>query len=324
MMTSALRTAGGIILAVASIAGMAQDYPTKPVRIVVGYPPGGANDIVARQLAPRVGELIGGQVIVENRPGASAVIGTDVVAKSAPDGHTLGFVSLSPLVLAPITMLKMPYDSPRDFAPIAMVAMAPMMIAVHPALPARSLKELAGLAKSKPGQLDLALSGSIGLTRMVLELFKLTAGVDIQHVVYKGATPALTDVVGGHVHGIVEALPVIAPHVQRGALRGIAVASEKRSQALPAMPTTVEQGMPTVLAVNWFGLVAPAKTPEAIVRKLHAAFAKAAGAPEQRANFQTAGLEPMVSPSPEAFGTVIRDDLLRWSKTARSAGIKPE
>jgi tripartite-type tricarboxylate transporter receptor subunit TctC len=302
----------------------AQDYPSKPVRIVVGYPPGGANDLVARQLAPRVGEAIGGQVVVENRPGASAVIGSDHVAKSAPDGHTLGFVSLSPLVLAPITLAKVPYDSVRDFAPITMVAMAPMMIAVHPSLPARSLKELTALAEARPGQLDIALSGSIGLTRMVLELYKLTAGVRIQHVVYKGAAPALTEVVGGHVHGIVEALPVIAPHVQRGALRGVAVASERRSPSLPDLPTTVEQGMPTLLAVNWFGLVAPAKTPAPVVRKLYAAFAKAAGSAEQKAQFQAAGLEHMVSASPEAFAAVVKDDLVRWSRIAKSAGIRPE
>jgi tripartite-type tricarboxylate transporter receptor subunit TctC len=198
-----------IAMTLAAAIACAQDYPAKPVRLVVGFPPGGSNDIVARHLAPKLGEVLGVQTIVENRPGANAIIGTEYVAKSPPDGYTLTLASVSPLVISPFTYAKIPYDTVRDFAGITTVAMTPEVIAVHPSVPAHSLKELIALAKAQPGKLDFSSSGNGGLPHLVIELFKTVAGVNVQHVAYKGAGPALTDTLGGQVHGIAVDFPVL-------------------------------------------------------------------------------------------------------------------
>src|SRR5687767_3623643 len=230
----------------------AQDFPTKPVRLIVGFPPGGSNDIIARVLAPKVSELLGQQVVVENRAGANAIIATDFVAKSAPDGYTLLLGSVSPLVISPHAYSKLPYDTLADFAPITTVAMTPEIFAVHPSLPAKSLKELVALARSQPGKLSLASSGNGGLPHLAIELFKTTAGVNVLHVPYKGAAPAITDTMGGHVDAIAMDLPPVLPHVKSGRLRALAMASERRTPLLPELPTSGEQGLPALLAVNWF------------------------------------------------------------------------
>jgi len=313
-----------LILAVAAGLAQAQEYPWKPVRLVVGFPPGGANDIIARQLAPKLSEFLRTQVVVENRPGANAIIGTEYVAKSPPDGYTLALAGLSPLVLSTFTYAKIPYDTLTDFAAINTVAMSPEVFAVHPALPARSLKELIALAKSRPGQLDFATSGSGGMTRMVIELFKITAKVDVQYVAYKGAAPGLTDVLGGHVHGMAVDFPVLYPHIKQGKLRGLAVTSKRRNPLLPDMPTSAEQGLPELFAVNWYAVMAPAKTPRAIVEKLHNAMAKAAGAPDLNERFIAMGVESMTSTSPASVASFLQEELARWGKVAKTAGIRAE
>ncbi len=319
------RAAGcALILAVAAGVAQAQEYPSKPVRLVVGFPPGGANDIIARQLAPKLGEFLKTQVVVENRPGANAIIGTEYVAKSPPDGYTLALAGLSPLVLSTFTYAKIPYDTLTDFTPINTVAMSPEVFAVHPSLPARSLKELVALAKSRPGQLDFATSGSGGMTRMVIELFKITARVNVQYVAYKGAAPGLTDVLGGHVHGMAVDFPVLYPHIKQGKLRGLAVTSKSRNPLLPDMPTSAEQGLPELFAVNWYAVMAPAKTPRSIVAKLHGAMAKAAAAPDLNERFIAMGVESMPSASPEAVAGFLKAELARWGKVAKTAGIKAE
>jgi tripartite-type tricarboxylate transporter receptor subunit TctC len=314
---------GAVLLAAAGCAG-AQEFPAKPVRLVVGFPPGGSNDIVARQLAPKLGEILGVQVVVENRPGANAIIGTDYVAKATPDGYTLTLGSASPLVISPATYAKIPYDTINDFTPLTTVAMTPEVIAVHPALPVKNLKELIALAKSQPGKLDFASSGNGGLPHLVIELFKTTAKVNVQHVPYKGAGPALVDLLGGHVQGIAVDFPVLYPHIKSGKLKGLAVANDKRNPLLPDMPTTAEQGLPSLQAVNWFGIMAPPKTPRPVVDKLFAALVKAANAPDVKARFVDGGVEAMTMKSPEAYAAFLKTELVRWGKVAKESGARAD
>lgn len=315
---------GMLLLAAALGVVHAQDYPAKPIRLVVGFPPGGSNDIVARQLAPRLGELLGAQVLVENRPGANATIGTQFVAKSAPDGYTLTLGSASPLAISLFTYPNIPYDTLRDFTGITTVALTPEIIAIHPSIPAKSLKELIALARSQPGKLNFASSGNGGLPHLAIELFKGLAKIDVLHVPYKGAGPVVTDLLGGHVHGTIIDFPVLYPHVKGGRLRGIAVAGETRAPLLPDLPTAREQGLTNLIAVNWFAIMAPAKTPRLIVDKLYATIAKAATSPDVKERLGAQGVDPFVSASPDAFVNFLRQDLGRWEKVAKESGARAD
>lgn len=302
----------------------AQQYPTKPIRLIVGFPPGGSNDIVARIIAPKLGELLGQQVVVENRAGANATIAADLVAKSAPDGYALMLGSTSSLVISPHTYSKLSYDTLRDFAPVTTIAMTPEAVAVHPALPVRDLKSLIALAKQRPGQLDFASSGNGGLPHLGIELLKTQAGINLQHVPFKGAGPAVTDLMGGHVQGIVMDFPAIFPQMQSGKIRGIALTAEKRLTLMPDLPTSVEQGMPNLLAVNWFAVMAPAKTPRPIVTQLYAALMKAVGGQDVKERFAAVGVDTFTQPSPEAFAAYLKDDLARWGKVAKASGARAD
>jgi tripartite-type tricarboxylate transporter receptor subunit TctC len=302
----------------------ATSYPAKPIRLIVGFPPGGSNDIVARLIAPRLTQILGAQIVVENRPGANATIATDLVAKAAPDGYTLTLASASPLAISPFTYPNIPYDTVRDFAAITTVASTPELLGIHPSLPPRNLKELVALAKSQPGKLDFASSGNGGLPHLAIELFKKIGGVSIVHVPYKGAGPAVTDLLGGHVHGMIIDLPALLPHVQTGKVRALAITAEKRTALLPDLPTSVEQGLPGLIAVNWFAIMAPAKTPRPVVEKLHGAIVQAATAPEMKDAFSAQGVEAFVQPSPEAFTAFLRKDLERWAKVAKESGARAD
>lgn len=308
----------------ASLPIGAQQYPTKPVRLIVGFPPGGSNDIVARIVAPKLGELLGQQVVVENRAGANATIAADLVAKSAPDGYALMLGSTSSLVISPHTYSKLSYDTLRDFAPVTTIAMTPEAVAVHPALPVRDLRSLIALAKQRPGQLDFASSGNGGLPHLGIELLKTQAGINLQHVPFKGAAPAVTDLMGGHVQGMVMDFPAIFPQLQSGKIRGIALAAEKRLSLMPDLPTSVEQGMPGLLAVNWFAVVAPAKTPRPIVNQLYAALTKAVSGQDVKERFAAVGVDVFTQPSPEAFGAYLKDELVRWGKVAKASGARAD
>ncbi len=301
-----------------------QPYPSKPIRLIVGFPPGGSNDIVARNLAPKLGELLNTQVIVENRAGANATIAAEFVTKSAPDGHTLFLGSTSSLVISPHTYSKMAYETLRDFAPVSTVAMTPEAIAIHPALPARDLKSLVALAKANPGKLDFASSGSGGLPHLALELFKVQANINLQHVPYKGAAPAVVDLVGGHVQGMIMDFPAIYPQLKSGKFRGIALAAEKRIAQMPELPTTGEQGMPGLIAVNWFAIAAPAKTPAPIVSRLHGALISAMGAADLKDRLTAVGVEAYTRSSPEAFTAFLKDELVRWGKVAKASGARAD
>lgn len=302
----------------------AQTYPTKPVRMIVGFPPGGSNDIVARIVAPKLGELLGVQVVVENRAGANATIAADFVAKSAPDGYTLLLGSTSSLVISPYTYSKLSYDTVRDFAAVTTLAMTPEAVAVHPALPVKDLKSLIALAKAHPGKLDFASSGGGGLPHLAIELFKTLANINLQHVPFKGAGPAVTDLLGGHVQGIIMDFPAVYTQMQSGKLRGIALAAEKRISLMPDLPTSGEQGLPGLLAVNWFAVMAPAKTPPPVVTKLHTSLLQAIGAPELKSRLAAVGVEPFTQSSPEVFAAFLKQELVRWGKVAKASGARAD
>ena len=303
---------------------IAQAYPTKPIRLIIGFPPGGSNDIVARIVGPKLGELLGAQVVVENRAGANATIAAEFVAKSTPDGHTLLLGSTSPLVISPHTYSKLSYDTLRDFAPVITIAMTPEAVAVHPALPVRDLKTLIALAKLHPGKLDFASAGNGGLPHLAIELFKTLANINLQHVPFKGAGPAVTDLLGGHVQGMIMDFPAVYAQMKSGKLRGIALAAEKRISLMPDLPTSGEQGLPGLLAVNWFAIMAPAKTPAPVVSRLHASLMKSVGVPEVKERFAAVGVETFTQTSSEATAAFLKDELVRWGKVAKASGARAD
>ncbi|MBM3344852.1 MAG: tripartite tricarboxylate transporter substrate binding protein, partial [Betaproteobacteria bacterium] len=271
-----------------------------------------------------LGELLSTQVIVENRAGANATIAADFVAKAAPDGYTLFLGSTSSLVISPHTYSKLSYDTLRDFAPVTTVAMTPEALAIHPSLPARDLKSLVALARANPGKMDFASSGSGGLPHLALELFKTQANINLQHVPYKGAAPAVADLVGGHVQGMFMDFPAIYPQLKSGKMRPIALAAEKRIAQMPELPTTGEQGMPSVIAVNWFAIMAPAKTPAAVVSRLHSSLINVMGAADIRERLTAVGVESYTRNSPDAFAAFLRDELVRWGKVAKASGARAD
>jgi tripartite-type tricarboxylate transporter receptor subunit TctC len=311
-------------LALAMISGLAfaQEFATKPIRIVVGFAPGGSNDIVARVLGPRVGATFNQQTIIDNRPGANGIIAAEHVAKSPPDGYTVILTGVSTYVLNPLVYAKVPYDTLRDFVPVTIVAVMPQILVAHPGLPVKSLKDIADLARRSPGKLTAASPGIGGLSHLTLELFKSLGKLDIEHIAYKGTTPALTDLVGGFVSLLIADLPAPLPLIKTGKLRAIVVTGEVRSPLLPAVSTAREQGFPGLQATNWLGVMAPAQTPPAIVGRLHAAFVAAVDASDSRERYATIGVDPMTSPSSSAFASFVRNEFGRWEKVVRQAAIQ--
>lgn len=315
--------AAGLLAAVAAPAlAQSPDYPTRPIQLIVGFPPGGSNDIVARILAPKLGEVLGQPVIVVNKPGSNALIGTDFVAKSAPDGYTITLGSASPLAISPATYAKMPFDPLKDLTGITSVAATPELIAVHPSTPATTIAELVALAKTK--DVTLSSSGNGGLPHLAIELLRSATGGRFLHVPYKGAGPAVTDTAGGHVNGVIMDLPALQALVKDGKLRPIAITNKERSPVLPNTPTSVEQGLPSVLAFNWFAVMGPAKLPKPITDKLHAALVRVVQMPDVKEAMLKVGIEPMTHSSPEAFGDFIRDEIGRWGKIARDSGARAD
>ncbi|MFC4278326.1 Bug family tripartite tricarboxylate transporter substrate binding protein [Achromobacter aloeverae] len=311
------------LLAAACLAGPAaaeDKYPSRPIHLVVGFPPGGSNDIVARIIAPKLGQILGGSVIVDNRAGANAIIGTEYTVRAAPDGYTITLGSASPLVISPHTYSNMPFDPLKDLVAITTVAATPELIALNPDVPAKSLKELVELSRKR--DITLASSGNGGLPHLAIELLKIASKGRIVHVPYKGAGPAITDAVGGHVDGIIVDLPALFAMVSEGKLRPIAVTDNHRASIMPDIPTSVEGGLPTVLAFNWFGVMAPAKTPKPIVDKLHKALVQAVNSPDVKASLNKLGIEPFTQESPEAFAGFMKSETVRWGEVARASGAK--
>jgi tripartite-type tricarboxylate transporter receptor subunit TctC len=296
----------------------ADTYPSKPTRLVVGYPPGGSNDIVARIVAPKLGQALGVSVVVENRAGANGTIGADHVAKSEPDGYTLLLSSMSPIVLTPQTMRAPPFNTTTDFAAVNMVAVTPEAIAVGPKLKdVKTLQQLLDLAKTR--EVTLSSSGSGGLPHLTIELLKKVQG-KIMHVPYRGAGPAVTDTLAGHVDGIVMDLPPLYSQIREGRLTGLAVTSEKRVDFLPQVPTAQEV-LPGFNVVNWVGIFAPAKTPAGAIARLDQALRKAVADPDVKAQLESAALTPSIMDTPAAFQAQLADDYGRWGKVIREAGV---
>ena len=317
---SLLLTAVGLMLALASSAA-AQDYPTKPVRIIVPFPPAGANDIVARAIATPLSERLGKQVIVDNRPGAGAVIGTELAANAPKDGHTLLITSLTHTTNP--SLYKLPYDPINGFAPIAMVASGPMVLVVHPELPAKSVAEFVALAKAKPGQLPYASAGVGTITHLAAELFKLAAGVDLLHVPFKGGGPAIIDVVGGHTKVTFANLITAMPHIRSEKLRTLGAGGKARSAALPAVPTIAEAGVPTYEAINWWGIMAPAGTPASVIERLHKEIAIVQSLPEVQRQLAAEGAE-VVRMSTAEFGAFMVSETAKWGRVVKEGRIKAE
>ena len=310
-----------LLCTLASFSASAQDYPSKPIRLVVGYAPGGAWDILARQLAPRLSEALNTQVIVDNRVGANAIIGLDYAAKAAPDGYTLVLGGLTPLVLNSLTYPKLPYNATTSFIGVSTIATTSILFTVNPSVPAKSMRELVALAKARPGQLNFATVGSGGSTRVVLELFMRTSGTNVKYVPYKAFAQGLTELLGGMVDGMAIDFPVLYPSVKQGKLRALAITSEKRNPLLPDVPTAAEQGMPALTAGNWYALLAPAKTPKPVVDKLYATLHKVVSSQDMKDTLMAGGVEPMLSPSLEAYSAYLVAELTRWGKVVKEAGI---
>lgn len=314
--------AATLLMAAAGGLAQAQDYPSRPINLIVGFPPGGSNDIVARILAPRLGDALGVPVVVVNKPGSNALIGTEFVARAAPDGYTLTLASASPLVISPATYAKMPFDALHDLVGITTVASTPELLAVHPSVKVQTLQELVALSKTR--EITLSSSGNGGLPHLAIELLRTATQGKVLHVPYKGAGPAVTDTVGGHVDGVIMDLPALQSMVADGKLRAIAITNHARAPSLPGTPTSVEQGVPSLLAFNWFAVMAPARTPRPIVDKLHAALIKVTQSAEVKDAMLKVGVEPLNHPSPEAFAAFMREETTRWGKVARDSGAKAD
>jgi len=323
-----MHTRHGTLLAAAALlmaltaAGAAQDYPTKPVRMIIPFPPGGSNDVVGRLIATHLGERLGKQVVVDNRgAGAGGVVGSEVAANSPHDGYTLLIISLAHAVNP--WLYKLPYDPIKSFTPISILASGPNVLAVNPELPVNSVKELVALAKQKPGELQYASAGVGSFQHLGGELFKLEAQVNLLHIAFKGGGPAMIDVIGGHTKLLFSSLVQTTPHIRSGKLRALGTGGSKRNPVLPDVPTIAEAGVPGYEAVNWWGLVAPAGTPAPIIERLHQAIEEVQNSPEVQKQFSTEGAE-VVRMSSAEFGAFIAKEMSKWERVVKEGGIKAE
>ena len=309
------------VLGILPADAIAQSYPSRPVRLVVPFPAGGTTDILARAMAEKLSGALGQQFVVDNRPGAGGNIGSDIVAKSPPDGYTLLMGTVGTHAINPSLYPKMPYDHVKDFVPVVLVAGVPNVLVVNPTVPAKTVAELIALAKEKPGTINFASSGNGTSIHLSGELFKLLAGVQIAHVPYKGSAPALTDLIGGQVQIMFDNLPSALPHIKGGKLRALAVTSSKRAPALPDLPTIAESGVAGFEASSWFGILAPAATPRDIVQRINAEANKALHAPDMREKLLAQGAEA-VGNSPEFFADSIRTETVKWAKVVKDSGAR--
>lgn len=312
--------AAGLSLLLTSAASTAQDFPTKPIKLIVPFPPGGPNDIIARVVGQRMSELTKQPIVIENRSGQAGVLGTDAVAKAAPDGYTIGITSASSLVINP-SLEKMPYDVHKDLAPVTLNVTVPEMLVVASNVPASNMAELIALARAQPGKLNFASAGVGGLPHLAGELFKLTAKLDIVHVPYRGAAPAINDLLGQQVQMTFLDLPVILPHIKAGSLKPIALGSPVRAPTAPDVPTTAEVGMPDLLIENWYGMIAPGGTPEKIITELNRITNEAMADPGVKARLADQGLT-VAGDTPEHFRNFIDRETRKWAKVIKDAGLE--
>jgi tripartite-type tricarboxylate transporter receptor subunit TctC len=305
-----------------SMGAHAAQFPTKPIRLIVPFAPGGSNDIMARIAAQKFSESLGQQVIVDNRPGASGIVGTELAAKAPPDGYTALMMSLT-LTVNPSLYRKLPYDTTKDLVPVSLIASAPLMLVVNPALPAKSVQELIAHAKANPGKLNFGSGGRGTTPHLAGEMLKAMAGLDMTHVPYKGGGPALADLVGGQIQLMLENIPSTLPFAKSGKLRALAVSGMKRSPLVPDKPTLDEAGLKGYEIVGWNGLFYPAGTSPAIIKTIHAQTVKMLAQPDVKERLAALGAEP-VGNSPAEFAAFIRAEIGKWARIVKQAGLKPE
>ena len=317
-----LRLAAVLLAALIGSTAHAQQYPARSIRFISPFPPGGGNDTLSRIVGDKLGEQIGQRIIVDNRPGANTIVGTEALAKSGPDGYT---IALLPNTFAtnPSFYPKLPYDTLKDFTAVGQVAQSPQMLLVHPSLPAKTLKELLALAKAKPGQLSYGTSGSGSVGHLATQLLTNMTGVPFVHVPYKGTAASVQDLLGGHIPLMMSSMLGTLPHVRAGRLRIIAITTAQRAKAIPEVPTIAEAGVPGYEATLWYGFVAPARTPEAILRRLNTELATALKHPDVIEKLSTQAVEPFHT-SPEQFGTLIRTEYDKWARVIKAGGIKTD
>jgi tripartite-type tricarboxylate transporter receptor subunit TctC len=314
----------GFLLAAACSASIAQTFPTKPLRIVVPWPPGGGNDLIARWLAPKLTESLGQQVVVDNRGGQNGVIGADHVAKSPPDGYTMMVHTVTGHMINPAFYGKLPYDTERDFAPITLIASVPHTIVAHPSLPVKTLKDLIALAKKRPGELNFASFGNGSTSHLSGEMFNAMTGVKLVHIPYKGGGPALIDTLAGHVPLYFSSLPTALPSIKAGRLRGLAVTGAQRSKQMPEMPTVDEAaGTKGYVSEVMYGILAPAGVPGNIIGRLNRELVKAINAPDIRERLASIGTDDPVANTPEQMAAYMRGEMPKWAKLVRASGAKP-
>ena len=318
-----LMLALSVLLVLPAIAAAADSFPSKPARIIVAFPPGAATDIVGRIVAQKLTDMWGQPVIVDNRAGASGTIGTDVVAKAAPDGYTMLLGTLGNLAANPSLYRDLPFNMERDFIPVSLVVMVNFVMVVHPSMPVKTVKELIALAKAKPGELNYSSSGAGGLPHLAGELFKSMAGINVVHIAYKGSVPSFTDLLGGRINYTIDNLPLALPYIKSGKLRALAVVGPRRQPTLPDVPTMAEAGIPGYELTNWFGLMVPAKTPRDVVNRISADIAKIMKMPDVRERLAGMAAEPVGS-TPEQFSVFLKAETATWAKVIKDGGITAE
>ena len=312
------------VIAAASVAPVAhaQRYPTRPIRWIVPIPPGATADIITRLVAARLSEALGQQVVVDNRPGGVFTVGSEIVAKAQPDGHTIGTL-LTPHVVNPFVTKNLPYDTERDFTPVSLLVIVPGVMTMYPGVGANTLKDVIALAKAKPGQLNYASPGPLTSGHLSMELLKLQAGIDITHIPYKGGAPAIIDLVGGRVQFLISGPPGVLPHIKAGRLKPIAVTAAKRSPGLPDTPTFQESGMPGFDTYEWYGVFAPGNLPKPILAKLSQEIARIIKLPEMSERLASQGALPVGNTSDE-FAAFVKREMATWGKVAQKVGLKPD
>ena len=311
-----------LLCCAAALPATAQQWPAKPIRFVVPFAAGGGTDLLARLIAPRLTEALGQPVVVDNRGGAGGVIGAEMVAKAPADGYTIVLGSPGPLSINP-NLQKMPYDPHRDFAPIALATVSPFVLVVHPSLPAKSVKELLAIARARPGQLNYGSSGNGSVAHFSAEQLKSLAKIDIVHVPYKGSGPAVIDLMAGQLQLMLENMPTVLPHIRSGKLRALAVGTRTRTSLLPELPPLAEAGVPGYESSTAFGVLAPAKTPSAIITRLNGEIVKTLKSADAREKLTTLGMEPVGS-TPEAYAAHLKEELAKYGRIVKAAGIKIE
>jgi len=322
MIMSVLRCVfAGLTVVLLSPLAAAQDYPNKPIRVILSVPAGATPDVTARLLTPGLSQRLGQQLVVDNRPGAGGLIGAEIASKATPDGYTVFISSPGALTILPHLRKSMPYDTLRDFAPISLISIGPFVLITHPSVPARTVKELVALAKAQPGKLSYASAGNGVANHLAMEMFKHMTGVDIVHVPYKGAPQAVIDVLAGNMNMMFNSIAPILAHIKAGRLRVLGVAGAKRSPQLPEVPTISEAGVPGFEAVNWFGMFAPAKTPKRIIARLNEAVVKIVRSPETQSQFTALGADAVGS-SPDEFAEFVRRDMEQYAKIVKLSGAK--